>query len=166
MFPVTEDVGGGFGGGGAEDVRVAADHFVVDFADDVGDGEAFFFVGDLGVEEDLEEEVAKFFGKLGVVGGVESVEDLVSLFDEVGAKSGVSLFTIPRAAARSAKASHDHDELLEIGANAGGRLPIRMGFAACGGLGGFCRLAARFTSWHGPSEKICATIYFTVSGSI
>ena len=52
-FPVAEDVSGGFGGGGAEDVRVAANHFVVDFADDVGDGKALFFVSDLGVEKDL-----------------------------------------------------------------------------------------------------------------
>jgi hypothetical protein len=60
-------LGGGFGFDGAEDVGMAADHFVVNFADNVMDGEAAFFGGDLGVEEDLEEEVAEFFGEFGVV---------------------------------------------------------------------------------------------------
>jgi hypothetical protein len=80
-FPVPEDFGGGFGAGGAEDVGVAADHFVVDFADDIVDGEAALFGGDLGVEENLEEEVAEFFGEFGVVAGVEGVEDFVGFFD-------------------------------------------------------------------------------------
>ena len=98
---------GGFGFDVAEDVRVAADHFVVDFADDVVDGEAARFGGDLGVEEDLEEEVAQFFGEFGVVAGVESVEDFVGFFDEVGAESGVGLLAVPGAAAGSAEAGHD-----------------------------------------------------------
>jgi hypothetical protein len=46
----------------------------VDFADDGGDVKAICFMGDLGVEEDLEEEVAEFVGEFGVVGGVEGVE--------------------------------------------------------------------------------------------
>jgi hypothetical protein len=106
-FPVAEDFGGGFGVDLAEDVGMAADHFVVDFADDVVDGEATLFGGDLGVKEDLEEEVAEFFGEFGVVAGVEGVEDFVGFFDEVGAEGGVGLLAVPRAAAGSAEAGHD-----------------------------------------------------------
>jgi len=57
-FPVAKHFGGCFRAGVAEDVGMAANHFVVDGADDVVDGEAIFFGGDLRVEEDLKEEVA------------------------------------------------------------------------------------------------------------
>jgi hypothetical protein len=100
-------LGGGFGFDVAEDVGVAADHFVVDFADDVVDGEAALFGGDLGVKENLEEEVAEFFGEFGVIAGVEGIEDFVGFFDQIGAEGGVGLLTVPGAAAGSAEAGHD-----------------------------------------------------------
>jgi hypothetical protein len=100
-------LGGGFGFDVAEDVGVAANHFVVDFADDVVDGEAAIFGGDLGVEEDLEEEVAELFGEFGIVAGVEGVEDFVGFFDEVGAEGRMGLLAVPGAAAGGAKAGHD-----------------------------------------------------------
>ena len=103
MFPIAEDFGGGVGAGGAEDVGMAANHFFVDFADDVGDVETVLLVGDLRVEEDLEEKIAKFFSEFGVVGGIESVEDFVGFLDEVGAEGGVGLLAVPRAAAGCAK---------------------------------------------------------------
>ena len=115
-FPVAEDLGGSFGFDGAEDVGVAANHFVVDFADDVVDGEAAGFGGDLGVEENLEEEVAQFFGEFGVVFGVEGVEDFVGFFDQVGAESGVGLLAVPGAAAGGAEAGHNGGEFGEGGA--------------------------------------------------
>ncbi len=115
-FPVAEDLGGGFGFYFAENVGVAANHFVVDFADDVVDGEAALFGGDLRVEEDLEEEVAEFFCEFGVVAGVEGVEDFVGFFDEIGAKRGVGLFAVPGAAAGGAEAGHERGEFGEGGA--------------------------------------------------
>ena len=119
LFPVAEDVGGSFGADVAEDVGVAADHFVVNFADDVVDGEAALFGGDLRMEQDLEEEVAEFFGKFGVVAGVEGIEDFVGFFDEVGAEGGVRLFAIPGAATGGAEAGHDGSESGEGGAGVG-----------------------------------------------
>jgi hypothetical protein len=95
---------------------VAANHFVVDFADNVVDGEAALLGGDLGVEEDLEKEVAELLGEFGVVGGVEGVEDFVSFFDEVRAEGGVGLFAVPGAAAGSAEASHYGSKFGESGA--------------------------------------------------
>ena len=98
-FPVAEDFGGILGALLAEDVRMAANHFFVNFGDDVGDGEAAFLAGDLRVEEDLKKEVAEFFGEFGVIGAIEGVEDFVGFFDEIGAEGGVGLFAVPRAAA-------------------------------------------------------------------
>ena len=119
MFPVAEDVGGGFGGGGAEDVGVPANHFVVDFTDYGRDVEATFFVGDLRVEENLEEKVAEFLGEFGVVGGVQGIEHFVGFLDQVGAEGGVSLLAVPEAAVGRAKAGHDGDKFLEVGADLG-----------------------------------------------
>ena len=92
---------------GAEYVRVAANQFVVDFANDVVDGEAALFGGDLRVEEDLEEEVAEFLGKLDVVARVQGIEDFVSFLDEIGAEGGMSLLAVPGTAAGSAQAGHN-----------------------------------------------------------
>ena len=114
-LPIAEDFGGVSGALFTEHVWMAANHFFVDFPDDVGDGETAFFTGNLRVEQDLEEEIAKFFGEFDVVGGVESVEDFVGFFDEIGAKGGVGLFAVPGAAAGGAETSHDSDEFGEGG---------------------------------------------------
>lgn len=109
-FPVAKDFGGVLGALVAEDVGMAANHFLVDFGDDIGNGETAFFVSDLGVEKNLKEEVAKLFGEFGVVGTVESVENFVSFLDEVGAQGGVGLLAVPGAAVGSAETCHDGDE--------------------------------------------------------
>jgi hypothetical protein len=115
---------------------VAANHFLVNFADDVGDVESILFLGNLRMEEDLEEQVAEFFGKFGVIGGFESIEDFVSFFDEVSAERGVGLFAIPAATARSAKTGHKGDEFLEGVAGVGrmGKFGFRFARGARGGL--------------------------------
>lgn len=120
-FPVAEDLGGVFGALFAEDMRVAANHLLIDFADDIGDGEARFFASDLGVEEDLEEEIAEFFCEFGVIMAFQRVEDFVGLFDQVGAKRGVRLFAVPRTATGSTEPRHDGHKLVEGGADPGGR---------------------------------------------
>ena len=153
LFPVAEDVGGGLGGGGAEDVGMAANHFRVDFADDVGDGEAFFFVSDLSVEEDLKEEIAEFLGELGVVSRVESVKDFVGFFDEIGAKSGVGLLAIPGATAGRAQASHDGDKLFKIAADVRRGLRFRIGPARLGRFTRLGGLAPGFARWHGSIRR-------------
>jgi len=109
LFPITQYVGGGFGSSGAEDVGVAANHLLVDLTDDVGNIEALFLMCDLRVEENLEEKVAEFFGEFGVIGRVERIEDLVSLFNKIGAERGMGLLAVPGAAFRGAEARHDGD---------------------------------------------------------
>lgn len=112
-FPVAEDFGGVFSALFTEDVGVAANHFFIDFADDVGDGEAAFFASNLGVKEDLEKEVAQFFSEFGVIGTFKCIEDLVRFFDEIGAESSVGLFAIPRAAAGGTETRHESHEFFE-----------------------------------------------------
>ena len=145
-FPVAEDLGGVFGALLAEDVGVAANHFLVNFVDDVGDGEAAFFLCDLGVEENLEKQVAEFFAELGVVGGFEGVKDFVGFFNKIRAKSGVSLFAVPRAAARRAEARHEGNKLYEGGTDTRRRSEFR--FAWCAGRTSR-RFAFGFARGHG-----------------
>jgi len=99
-------------------MRVAPNHFLVNFSDHVGDGKAAFFLSDLGVKKHLKKEVAELFGEFGVIGALEGVEDFVGFFDEIGSERGVSLFAIPGTAAGSAEARHDGDESFESGPNA------------------------------------------------
>ena len=149
-FPIAEDFCCILGSFFAEDVRMAANHFFVDFADDGGDVEAVFFVGDLGVEKNLEKEVAEFFSKFGVIGAVECIEDFVGFFDEVGAEGGVGLFAVPRTATGCAKAGHDSDEFFERRTDVGGAAGVRFARCASGALGVF---PLRFAGSHVPFRK-------------
>jgi len=65
---------------------------------------------------DMGLKVAEFFGKFGVVAGVEGVQDFVGFFDQVGAEGGVGLFAVPGAAAGGAEAGHDGGKFGESGA--------------------------------------------------
>ena len=85
-----------FGADVAEDVRMAANHFVVNVFDDVGDREAPLFARDFGMKNHLQEQVAHFFGKFRVVAGIERVENFVNFFNQVGPQGGVSLLAVPR----------------------------------------------------------------------
>ena len=67
----------------AEDVRMAANHFVVNFANHVGDGEAALFARDVGVKKHLQQQIAHFLGEFRVVAGVERVENFVGFFNQV-----------------------------------------------------------------------------------
>jgi hypothetical protein len=148
-FPVAEDFGGVFSALGSEDVGMAANHFLVDFADDVGDVEAAFFAGNLRVEENLEEKVAEFFGEFGVVGAIHGIEDFVGFFDEIRAECGVCLFAIPGAAFGGTEASHDGNEFFKGGAHTGrGRFVF-----ARGGDGAFGGFSLEFAGGHEPFQS-------------
>jgi hypothetical protein len=95
------------------------------------------------VEEHLEKEVAEFFGESGVIGGLQGVEDFVGFFDEISAKSGVSLFPVPGAATGRAKARHECNEPFESGPNAARTSGFRFARAAGGALRNFALGFAR-----------------------
>ena len=97
----------------AEDVGVAADEFFDDAGGGGAEGEFAALGGELGVEDDVEEEVSEFFAEGGGIGGVDGVDDFVAFFDELGAEGSVGLFAIPGAAAGAAQDGHDLDELFD-----------------------------------------------------
>ena len=141
-FPVAKDFGSVFGAFFTEDVWVTTNHFLVNFADDVVDGETAFFTGDLRMEEHLEKEITEFIGEFNIVGGIERVENFVSFFDEIGAKGGVGLLAVPRAATRGAETSHDGNEFGESGTGVG---DARCGLITFAFRGTFRKFAGRFT---------------------
>src|SRR5262245_45589525 len=82
----------------AEDMRMPADELLADRLRDGVEIEAAFRPSDIGVEDHLQQEVAEFLAQIRVVTGIDRGDDLVSLLQESGAKRGVSLFMVPRAA--------------------------------------------------------------------
>ena len=91
----------------AEDVGVAADDLAGDRGLDVGQVEDAGLRGQLGVEDDLEPEVAELGGQLRRGAAGEGVVDLVGLLEEVVAQRLVGLLAIPRAAVGLPQAVRD-----------------------------------------------------------
>ena len=94
-------------------MRVTANHFGVNRFDDVGDGEGAGFFGEDGMKDDLKEQVAKFGGKVVRVAGFHGVEDFVGFLDQKFAQRCVGLLAVPGAAAGSAQARLQRDQLFE-----------------------------------------------------
>ena len=80
---------------------MAAHHLVADGADDVGDREALLLRGHLGVEHDLQQQIAELGAQLAVVARVDRLDDLVRLLDQIRLDRVVRLLAVPRAAART-----------------------------------------------------------------
>ena len=97
----------------AEDVGVAADHLVVDSGDHVGNIEGAGFQGQIGVKQDLQQQVAEFFGQFAWIAFFQGVENLVSLLDQVGFQGCMGLLAVPGATTRGAQASLDVDQGFE-----------------------------------------------------
>ena len=88
---------------------MAADHLFVDAGDYVRDVEAPRFPADVGVEEDLEEQVSEFFGYFLWVAMFERIEDFVRFFDQVGFECVVGLLAVPWTSSRGAEAGLEGD---------------------------------------------------------
>ena len=74
---------------------------------DVGQVEDAGLRGELGVQDDLEPQVAELAGQLGRRAGLQRVVDLVGLLEQVLAERGVGLLAVPRAAVGLAQPGRD-----------------------------------------------------------
>ncbi len=103
------------GGAVAEHMGVAADQLVGDGAGDVVEGESVGFLGHAGMEDHLQQQIAKLVAQRGHVPPVDRVGDLVGLFDGVGRDGGEVLLQVPGAAVlRVAQAAHDRQEFADV----------------------------------------------------
>ena len=100
----------------AEHVRVAAHQLGHDPPRHVVDAELPFGEAELGLEDDLEQEVAELLAVVGHVPGGDGVDHLVGLLDEVGDQRLQRLLAIPGAAVGSEQPLHEPDELGHGGA--------------------------------------------------
>ena len=115
FLPLGPNFIDGFGVGFAEDVGMAAQKFVGDVPRDGVEIEGAAFVGELAMEDDLEQKIAEFFGHFVVVAGFDGVHQFIDFLDGVEAEAHVILFAIPRAAGRGTKARHDFEEIVDGG---------------------------------------------------
>ena len=97
-LPLPVHVGRGSRDGVAEDVGMAAHDLARDRGLDVGQVEDARLGRELGVEDDLEEQVAELLGERRRRPALERVVDLVGLLEEVLAERRVGLLAVPRAA--------------------------------------------------------------------
>ena len=101
----------------AEDVRVAADHLLLEPARHVLDVELARLGGDRGVQVDLQQHVAQLFaevlGAASVLERLDGLDRLVGLLEQVLGQRAVGLRSLP--AALGAEPRHDLDELDQRG---------------------------------------------------
>ena len=76
--------------------------------------ETFVFLGEFCVEDDLQEEVAKFFLKVFIVLGLDRSDGLVGFLDEIGDEGIVGLLGVPRTTAGGTKTMHDGAEAVDL----------------------------------------------------
>ena len=81
--------------------------------------EAALVRGDLGVDDDLQQEVAQLAGEVLVVAALDRLHHLVGLFDRHGLEALVGLLPVPWAAARRPQPRDQGHEGLEGGARPG-----------------------------------------------
>ena len=64
-------------------MRMAADDFVIDTFKHIRHAEFAFFTGDLGIQDNLEQQIAKFLGHFCRVFGIQSSQGFISLFQQM-----------------------------------------------------------------------------------
>ena len=95
-------------------MRVALDKLFANAVGDVAEIEVARLLLHLRVEHHLHEQVAELLGHKLLIIFVDGLYDLVGLFDKILFYAHMSLLGIPRAAARSAKQTHNLKEIVYI----------------------------------------------------
>ena len=89
---------------------MAASHLFDDAARHVGEVETAFLAGDLGVEHDLEQQIAQLrFQFVPILAG-DGIGNFVGFLDGVRHDGGVGLFPIPRTTVVGIAQSRHHDQ--------------------------------------------------------
>ena len=115
LFPVAQDVVGISDGNVGEHMRMPTDQLVGDRPTHVVRGEAPDLGCDLRMEHHLQKHIPQFAAQLVVISGVDGIQDLVGLFQQMGFERVVILLAIPRTAVGGAQPGHDTHQLMEGG---------------------------------------------------
>ncbi len=98
----------------AEHVGVAADHLLADSLDHVVDAEAALARPELGLKQDLKQQVPELLAVLGRVIAVNGLQDLVGLLDQVGLEGLEGLLVVPGTAVGGQQPLHDLDQFRKV----------------------------------------------------
>src|SRR5439155_22869343 len=96
-LPLGEEIAAGDLGPG-EDVGVPADELLVEAPGDLAGIERALLAGELGMDGDLEQEVAELVAQPLEIAGVERGERLIRFLEQVGAQRRVRLLAVPGTA--------------------------------------------------------------------
>lgn len=129
-LPLLEDFGAVAGLRRAEDVRMAAHELFIDGSGDGVEIEFTGFAGHLGVEDDLQEKIAKLILEGFRIARIQGVESFIAFFNEVVTDGLVRLLAVPRASARTAEARHDLEKSRNVLGLSGHVARIRIRAAA------------------------------------
>ena len=111
LLPVHEHLVGAGHLDLAEDMRVAVDELLDEALRDVVDVPTAVVGGHLRVEHDLEQHVAELVAHRVVVAGVDRLEQLVRLLEQVTRERLMRLLGVPRAPAGAAQPRHHAHEV-------------------------------------------------------
>jgi hypothetical protein len=93
-----------------ENMGVSADELFARLAGGVLQSEGSAFGGEIGVEDDLEEEIPEFLAEVGVVRVADGVDRLAGFLEESDAEGFVGLLAVPRTTFRRAEEADDGAE--------------------------------------------------------
>ena len=88
-------------------MRVAADELLAQPSGDVREVECALLVSELRMDRDLEQEIAELITKAPRITGVERLESLVRLFEQMRAQRRMRLLAVPGAAVGRAQTVGD-----------------------------------------------------------
>lgn len=98
-----------------EDMGMALDHLVADGARHVLDAEGAGLPGHLGVEDDLEQEVAQLVLQGSHIAMLDGIRHLIGFLDGIGRNGREALLHVPGATARGiAQTGHDLEQPVDI----------------------------------------------------
>jgi hypothetical protein len=100
-------------GGVPKNVRVAEGQFSDLFFNHIVDGEALFLTGELGMKNDLEQNVAQFLLHIRIVLFTDRGFELFSFLEKVADQAGMGLFLVPGAPFGRPQFGDDFNELIE-----------------------------------------------------
>lgn len=129
-LPLLEDFRAVAGRRRAEDVRMAAHELVVDGSGYSIEIEFAGFTCHLGMEDNLQEEIAKLILEGFRIARIQGVESFIAFFNEVVTDGLVRLLAVPRASARTAEARHDLEKSRNVLGLSGHVARIRIRAAA------------------------------------
>src|SRR5262245_28008659 len=95
-------------------MRVPADQLVAYFVHDGVDVEPPGFLCKLGMKNDVEKDVAQFFGKSVKIAVLDSLEHFIDFLDQHRLEGVEVLLLVPRASIRTSQRRHDLNEPLEF----------------------------------------------------